>query len=87
MNGSDGVKLHPTQKPVELMEYLIKTYSSVGMTVLDITMGSGATVKGAVNLGRKVIGIEDGKCEKEQSKYFGMHWVDVVTDQLNLGRK
>lgn len=55
---SDGGKFHPTQKPVSLMEYLIKTYSNEGETVLDFTMGSGTTGVAALNTGRKFIGIE-----------------------------
>ena len=51
-------KLHPTQKPVVLMEYLIKTYTNEGETVLDFTMGSGTTGVAAKNLNRKFIGIE-----------------------------
>ena len=50
--------LHPTQKPVALMEYLIKTYTQEGETVLDFTMGSGSTGVAAKNLNRKFIGIE-----------------------------
>lgn len=50
--------VHPTQKPVALMEYLIKTYTNEGETVLDFTMGSGTTGVAARNLGRKFIGIE-----------------------------
>lgn len=50
--------LHPTQKPVALMEYLIKTYTNEGETVLDFTMGSGTTGVAAKNLGRDFIGIE-----------------------------
>ena len=50
--------LHPTQKPVALMEYLIKTYANEGETVLDFTMGSGTTGVACVNLGRDFIGIE-----------------------------
>jgi DNA modification methylase len=50
--------VHPTQKPVELMEYLIKTYTQEGETVLDFTMGSGSTGVACVNLGRNFIGIE-----------------------------
>lgn len=49
---------HPTQKPVALMEYLIRTYSNEGETVLDFTMGSGTTGVACVNTGRKFIGIE-----------------------------
>jgi site-specific DNA-methyltransferase (adenine-specific) len=50
--------VHPTQKPVELMEYLIKTYTQERETVLDFTCGSGSTGVAAVNLGRSFIGIE-----------------------------
>ena len=49
---------HPTQKPVALMEYLIKTYTNEGDTVLDFTMGSGTTGVACVNTGRNFIGIE-----------------------------
>ena len=49
---------HPTQKPVSLMEYLIKTYTNEGETVLDFTMGSGTTGVACVNTGRDFIGIE-----------------------------
>ena len=50
--------LHPTQKPVLLMEYLIKTYTNENETVLDFTMGSGTTGVACVNTNRKFIGIE-----------------------------
>ena len=49
---------HPTQKPVELLEYLIKTYTNEGDTVLDNCMGSGSTGVACVNMGRNFIGIE-----------------------------
>jgi site-specific DNA-methyltransferase (adenine-specific) len=51
-------KVHPTQKPVELMEYLIKTYTNENETVLDFTMGSGSTMVACDNLNRNGIGIE-----------------------------
>ena len=72
-NGSDGRRyplriqkigvvergtVHPTQKPVALMEYLIKTYTNEGDTVLDFTMGSGTTGVACKNLNRDFIGIE-----------------------------
>ena len=50
--------LHPTQKPVDLMAYLIRTYTNEGETVLDFTMGSGTTGVACVNTGRNFIGIE-----------------------------
>ena len=49
---------HPTQKPIALMEYLIKTYTDVNETVLDFTMGSGSTGVACKNLNRNFIGIE-----------------------------
>jgi site-specific DNA-methyltransferase (adenine-specific) len=55
--GAEKTK-HPTQKPVALMEYLIKTYTNEGETVLDFTMGSGTTGVAATNLNRNFIGIE-----------------------------
>ena len=51
-------KVHPTQKPIALMEYLINTYTNEGETVLDFVMGSGTTGLAAKNLNRKFIGIE-----------------------------
>jgi site-specific DNA-methyltransferase (adenine-specific) len=51
-------KLHPTQKPVALLEYLIKTYTNENDIVLDFTMGSGSTGIAAKNLNREFIGIE-----------------------------
>ena len=61
---SEGNTVHPTQKPVALMEYLIKTYTNEGETVLDFTMGSGTTGVACTNTNRKFIGIE------RDDKYF-----------------
>ena len=57
-------RLHPTQKPVALLEYLIKTYTNENDTVLDFTMGSGSTGVACKNLNRNFIGIE------KDEKYF-----------------
>lgn len=57
-NANQSDRVHPTQKPVALMEYLIKTYTNEGETVLDFTMGSGTTGVACVNLSRNFIGIE-----------------------------
>ena len=54
----DNSKMHPTQKPVALMEYLIRTYTNEGQTVLDNCMGSGTTGVACVNTGRNFIGME-----------------------------
>lgn len=55
---SEGATVHPTQKPVALMEYLIRTYTNEGETVLDNCMGSGTTGVACVRTNRKFIGIE-----------------------------
>lgn len=52
------VGLHPTQKPVDLMRYMIRTYTNPGETVLDVTMGSGTTGVAAVMENRRFVGIE-----------------------------
>ena len=53
--------VHPTQKPIELMEYLLKTYTNEGDIVLDNTMGSGTTILAAIKNNRIGIGIEKEK--------------------------
>ena len=71
---------HPTQKPVELMEYLIKTYTNENETVLDFTMGSGSTGVAAKNTNRNFIGIE------QDDKYFKIatERIDKQEKQLKL---
>lgn len=73
---SAGSTVHPTQKPVALMEYLIKTYTNSGETVLDFTMGSGTTGVAAMNTGRKFIGIE------RDSKYFA-----IASDRIRVAHE
>lgn len=57
-NANRNNRLHPTQKPVALMEYLIKTYTNENELVLDFTCGSGSTLVGCLNTNRRGIGIE-----------------------------
>tara|TARA_Y100001972_G_scaffold87255_1_gene106761 strand:- start:51 stop:794 length:744 start_codon:yes stop_codon:yes gene_type:complete len=64
-------RVHPTQKPIELMEYLIKTYTNENETVLDFTMGSGSTGVAAKNTNRNFIGIE------KDPNYF-----NIATDRI-----
>ena len=71
-NASQKGKTHPTQKPLALLEYLIKTYTNEGETVLDNTFGSGSTGVAAVNLNRNFIGIE------MNDKYF-----DIASKRIN----
>jgi site-specific DNA-methyltransferase (adenine-specific) len=70
--------LHPTQKPIALMEYLIKTYTKENETVLDFTMGSGSTGVAAKNLNRNFIGIE------EDDNYFEIAKKRINEQQLNI---
>lgn len=72
----DNKPLHPTQKPVALMEYLIKTYTHEGETVLDFTMGSGSTGVACVNTNRNFIGIE------LDEKYFEIAKARIEEEQL-----
>ena len=57
-NADHSKSLHPTQKPVPLLEWLIKTYSNPADMVLDFTMGSGSTIVACINTNRRYIGIE-----------------------------
>ena len=57
-NANRKEKLHPTQKPTELFEWLIKTYTNEGETVLDNCMGSGTTAVACINTNRNYIGFE-----------------------------
>ena len=67
--------VHPTEKPIALMEWLIETYSNEGETVLDFAMGSGTTGVACARLGRKFIGVEicekyfDIACERIDREY------------------
>ena len=71
-NSDTTEAIHPTQKPVALMEYLIKTYTNEGETVLDFCMGSGTTGVACLNLNRRFIGIE------KDPDYF-----KIATERIN----
>ena len=75
-NADKTGKLHPTQKPVPLLEYLIKTYTLENETVLDFTMGSGSTGVACVNTNRDFIGIE------LDDKYFS-----IAKDRIEAAQK
>lgn len=72
--------VHPTQKPVALMEYLIRTYTNEGDTVLDNTMGSGTTGVACANTGRKFIGIE------RDPDYFAIAQSRIAAASANLSQ-
>lgn len=73
-------RLHPTQKPVPLLKYLIYTYTNPGETVLDFTMGSGSTGVACLNTGRRFVGIE------KDARYFAIaqERLEATSQQLRL---
>ena len=73
---TDKATKHPTQKPVPLLEYLIKTYTNEGDTVLDNCMGSGSTGVAARNTGRNFIGMEKDE-----------HFFNIAKDRLCNGEE
>ena len=75
----NGKRIHPTQKPVALLEYLIKTYTNEGETVLDNCMGSGSTGVACINTNRNFIGYE------LDEKYFEIAR-KRLNDCINLSR-
>ena len=72
----DKDKFHPTQKPIKLLEYLVKTYTNEGELVLDNCMGSGSTGVACLNTNRKFIGIEI------EEKYFNIS-IDRIFENYN----
>ena len=77
--------LHPTQKPVELFEYLIKTYTNEGETVLDNCMGSGTTAIACINANRKYIGFElDEGYYKASIERVNNHMKDKQIDLFEM---
>ena len=76
---ANSKSVHPTQKPVALLEYLIKTYTNKTETVLDFTMGSGSTGVACVNTDRKFIGIE------LDETYFNIAKERIEDAQIKLG--
>lgn len=74
--------LHPTQKPVDLCRYIIRTYSNTGDLVLDNCCGSGSILRAAALEERNFIGMDKYACQKEGSPYFGIPWAEVATQRL-----
>ena len=71
INNDDALKFHPTQKPIGMIEYFVKTYSDEGDVILDNCMGSGSTVIACRNINRQYIGIE------KDPEYFkkALEWI------------
>lgn len=74
--------IHPTQKPLDLCRYIIRTYSNPGETVLDCCCGSGTIPLAAKMEGRHYIAMDNGYCEKKNSKYSNRSWADIATERI-----
>lgn len=80
-----SVALHPTEKPVDLLRYIIRTYSNLGELVLDNCCGSGSTLVAAELEGRKWIGMDNGYCDKKDHQFTGKTWAEVAKIRCNSG--
>lgn len=74
--------IHPTQKPLELFKYLIRTYSNENEVVLDNCCGAGTTALACVDTNRRFICIDNGICENAKSIYNGMSWAEITRQRL-----
>ncbi len=74
--------IHPTQKPVDLCRYAIRTYSNVGDIILDCCCGSGSIPLAAALENRNFIGMDNGICEKENTEYYGIPWAQIATERI-----
>lgn len=77
-----SVALSATEKPIPLCQYAIRTYTNPGGVVLDNCCGSGSALIAAKMEGRNYIGIDNGICDKEKSRFFNMPWADVARIRL-----
>jgi site-specific DNA-methyltransferase (adenine-specific) len=76
-NAQQKGKLHPTQKPVNMFEWLVKTYTQENEVVLDNCIGSGTTAEACIRTNRNFIGFDNGKDSKT-----GRYWVDIANDRI-----
>lgn len=81
LHNSSG-KLHPTQKPVELYEWLIRTYTNEGDLVLDSCCGAGTTGIACINTNRNYILMDNGKCDKKGDN-LNKYWSDIAQERIN----
>jgi len=77
----DTHPIHPTQKPIGLCEWFIKTYTEEGMTILDLTAGYGSIPLAAIKNNRNFIAFDNGICEKKGS-FYGKYWADIATERI-----
>ncbi|SNS21005.1 site-specific DNA-methyltransferase (adenine-specific) [Anaerovirgula multivorans] len=77
----DTYPVHPTQKPLKLCEWFIKTYTNEGMIVLDLTAGYGSIPLAAVKLNRNFIAFDNGVCNKK-GEYAGRYWAGLANERI-----
>jgi len=75
--------IHPTQKPLDLCRYAIRTYSNTNDIILDITCGSGSIPLSAKIEGRQYIGFDNGVCKSNDDKYNNRTWSDIATERIS----
>lgn len=80
------IAIHPNQKPVALLRWLIRSYTDEGALVVDNACGSGSTCKAAQIEGRNWIGFDNGVCETKGSKFYGQPWAEVATERMKGAR-
>lgn len=79
--------IHPTQKPLELCRYLVRTYTNPGDIILDCCCGAGTIPLAAKLEGRNYIGVDNGVCEKKDSEYSGKSWAQIATERIMAYRE
>ena len=72
-----SVAIHPTEKPIDLCRYIIRTYTNAGDVVLDNCCGAGSILVAAKTEGRHFIGMDNGRCDKQKSSYYGKSWAMI----------
>lgn len=76
-------KLHPTQKPLDMLEWIIKSFSKENDIVLDNCCGSGGTGVACMNTNRKYILMDNGKDDNKKSKNYGRYWTDISQERID----
>lgn len=76
------IAIHPTQKPLELCRYAIRTYSNPNDLVVDFCCGSGTIPQAARLEGRNYIGADNGICDNPKNKFYGMAWADIARERI-----
>ena len=74
--------IHPTQKPIDLCRYIIRTYSNNGELVLDNTCGAGSIPLATLIENRNYIGMDNGLYNNKDSQYYGQYWADIATNRI-----